>query len=66
MFRQSHDVISTGVGKTTVAVAKTESLRLVDERWLIGEAGLLLYGDRSPEQDQIGVYAELQPDIGPL
>ncbi|NNE00301.1 MAG: hypothetical protein HKN47_23530 [Pirellulaceae bacterium] len=66
VFRESHDAISTGVGRQTVAVAKNQSLRLLDERWLVGEGSLLLYGDRAPRRDQIGIYAELQPDIGPL
>ena len=66
VFRGSHDVISTGIGRETLAVASSQSIRLLDERWLVGETPLLLYGDRAPEEDQIGVYAELQPDIGPL
>ena len=66
IFRSSHDSIGNGVGKQTTTVAKTECLRLLDERWLVGEGGLMLYGDRPPERDQIGIYAELQPDIGPL
>jgi hypothetical protein len=66
VFRQSHDAVSTGVGRQTIAALASESIRLLDERWVVGEGGLLLYGDRSPEQDQIGVYAELQPDDHPL
>ncbi len=66
VFRGSHDVISTGVGKQMVSGDQTESIRLLDEKWLVGENGLMLYGDRPPEGDQIGVFAELQPDNGPL
>ncbi len=66
IFKGSHEVLSTGVGRQTLAVAMDRPIRLLDERWLVGEAGLLLYGDRAPESDQIGVYAELQPDRGPL
>lgn len=66
IFRGSHDVLSTGVGRETLAVRETDSIRLLDERWLVGEGGLLLYGDRAPKTDQIGIYAELQPDVGPL
>ncbi|MGI9472584.1 MAG: hypothetical protein ACR2NZ_13675 [Rubripirellula sp.] len=65
-FRGSHDVISTGVGRETLALAATQRIRLLDERWLVGEGSLLLYGDRAPDNDQIGIYAELQPDVGPL
>ena len=66
VFRGSHDVLSTGVGRQTQAVQQTGSIRLLDERWLVGEGALLLYGDRAPTTDQIGIYAELQPDVGPL
>ena len=66
VFRGSHQVVSTGVGRQTLAVDAARSIRLLDERWLVGGGQLLLYGDRPPEQDQIGVYAELQPDVGPL
>jgi hypothetical protein len=66
VFRGSHDVLSTGVGRETQTADQTDSLRLLDERWLVGEGGLLLYGDRAPETDQVGIYAELQPDVGPL
>ena len=66
IFRGSHDVLSTGVGRETLAVQQTDSIRILDERWLVGEGGLLLYGDRAPRTDQVGIYAELQPDVGPL
>ncbi len=66
VFRDSHDAISMGVSRETKKVAKQDSIRLLDERWVVGEGGLLLYGDKSPERDQIGIYAELQPDVGPL
>jgi hypothetical protein len=66
VFRGSHDAISMGVSRQTKTAAENESIRLLDERWVVGEAGLLLYGDRTPEGDQIGIYAELQPDVGPL
>ncbi|MFK8115430.1 MAG: hypothetical protein AB8B91_24750 [Rubripirellula sp.] len=65
-FRGSHQVIRAGVGQETLAVDQSRSIRLLDERWLVGEEGLLLYGNREPEHDQIGIYAELQPDRGPL
>ncbi len=66
IFRGSHQVVSTGVSRETIAVHSSQSIRLLDERWLVGEGSLLLYGDRPPEHDQIGVYVELQPDVGPL
>ena len=66
VFRGSHDVWSTGVGRETQSVDPPASIRLLDERWLVGEGALLLYGDRPTEIDQVGIYAELQPDVGPL
>ena len=65
-FRESHDVISTGIGQQTEFVEPDERMRVLDERWLVGEGGLLLYGNREPEEDILGVFAELQPDTGPL
>jgi hypothetical protein len=66
IFRGSHEVVSTGIGRKTYAQNSAEPIRLLDERWLVGEGSLLLYGDRAPQRDQIGVYVELQADIGPL
>jgi hypothetical protein len=65
-FRESHDVVSAGVGRQTVTLDKSSRLRLLDDKWLVGEGGLMLYGNKPPDSDQIGVYAELQPDIGTL
>lgn len=67
VFRGSHDVISTGIPrrKTSTAICD-QPMRVLDERWLVGEGSLMLYGDTGPREDQIGVYAELQPDRGPL
>lgn len=66
VFRGSHQVISSSVGRQMVAVAKSDSIRLLEEKWQVGEGGLMLYGDSAPERDQIGVFAELQPDSGSL
>ncbi len=66
VFRGSHEVVATGIGHQTFAADANASIRLLDERWLVGEGGLLLYGDRPPDRDQIGIYAELQPDTGTL
>ncbi len=65
-FRGTHDVVSTGVGRETQAADAESSIRLLDERWLVGEGSLLLYGDRPTPRDQVGIYAELQPDHGTL
>ncbi|MEM9827697.1 MAG: hypothetical protein AAF958_13985 [Planctomycetota bacterium] len=66
MFRGSHERLEAGIGTGTVQRAAGESLRLLDQRWLVGEGALLLYGDRAPVTDLKGVFAELQPDQGPL
>ena len=66
VFRASTDTITSGVGSTTIDVENGERLRLIDQRWLSGEGGLLLYGDREPPSDVDGVFVELQPDEGPL
>ena len=66
LFRKPNDAVSTGIGRQTTFAAMTENVRLLDERWQVGEAGLLLYGNREPESDVIGIFAELQPDDGPL
>jgi hypothetical protein len=65
-FRGTHDVVSTGVGRETLAVGAEGSIRVLDERWLVGDGSLLLYGDRPTQRDQLGIYAELQPDRGTL
>jgi len=66
VFRGSHDTLAAGIGRETISVPASGKLRLLDQRWLVGEGGLLLYGDKPPPRDQFGVYAELQPDNGPL
>ncbi len=66
VFRESHDVIRAGIGRQPVHVASDRSLRLLDERWLVGEGSLLLYGDAPARQDQPGIFVELQPDTTPL
>ncbi|MGV3485716.1 MAG: hypothetical protein ACO1RT_14965 [Planctomycetaceae bacterium] len=65
VLRGSHDVISGGIGKQTVVLPAGQKVRLFDERYFSGTA-LLLYGDRAPETDMVGIFAELQPDVGTL
>ena len=65
VFRGSYDVMSTGVGRQTVIRPAGDSLRILDERYFSGTS-LLLSGDDGPREDLVGVYVELQPDIGPL
>ena len=65
VFRGSHDVISAGVGRQTVTRPAGDSLRIIDQRFYAGDS-MLLYGDRGPSEDLIGVFVELQADNGPL
>lgn len=65
VFRGTHDIMSTGVGRKTVTRPNGQSLRLLDERYFSGQS-MMLYGERAPKEDLVGIYAELQPDIGPL
>ncbi len=65
VFRNSHSTLIGGVGKQTVLRPAIESIRLFEDRYISG-TGLLLYGDRPPPTDVIGIFAELQPDIGTL
>jgi len=60
VFRGSHDVISTGIGRETFVAEFGKSIRLLDERWLVDGAGLILDGGM-PRETQVGIYAELQP-----
>lgn len=61
VFRGSHDALSTGVGRQAAIMDAGQTTRILDERWLVGEGALMLYGDSGPKTDQIGIYAELQP-----
>lgn len=65
VFRGSHDVISGGVGREPLTLPCGETVRLFDERYFSGNQ-LLLHGDRAPPSDIIGIFVDLQPDIGPL
>jgi len=65
VLRGQHDVMSTGVGRQTVTRPAGQSLRILDERYFAGSS-MLLYGDRGPQEDLVGVFVELQPDHGPL
>ncbi|TWU27028.1 hypothetical protein Pla52o_08850 [Novipirellula galeiformis] len=66
IFRGTHDALRLGIGNETVRAGTSSSIRLIDDRWLAGNAGVLLYGDKPPSENQVGVFAELQPDQGPI
>ncbi|WP_153556400.1 hypothetical protein [Roseimaritima sediminicola] len=66
VFRGSHQVIRAGVDTQPIAVGPEESIRLLEDRYLVGDGAQRLYGAAPPEDDQPGVFLELQPDIAPL
>jgi len=41
-------------------VSMGQSIRLLDDRWVVGDGGVSLDGG-APKNTQVGVYAELQP-----
>jgi len=65
VFRSSRSVVSVGLPRQKSLVTDRLPIRLLDERWITGPS-LLLYGDRPPESDQVGIYAELQRADTPL
>lgn len=62
VFRGSYEVIRTGIGSQPMTCKPGQSLRLIDDRWLVDDEMRLLYGATAPPQDLPGVYLELQPD----
>ncbi|MCC9603950.1 hypothetical protein LOC67_25645 [Stieleria sp. JC731] len=66
IFRGSHDWLASGIPQTTTIRPLGQTIRLLDERVLVGEGAMMLYGDRPPNDDMIGIFAELQPDKGPI
>ena len=66
IFLGSHDWLSAGVTLQTATRPAGQSLRLLDERILVGEGAMMLYGDRPPTGEMVGIFAELQPDIGAI
>lgn len=66
VFLRSNDWLRSGVSNKTETISVGESLRLLDERVLVGEGAMMLYGDRPPDDDMVGIFAELQPDVGAL
>lgn len=66
VFRGSHDWLSSGVTRHSSTRPVGDSLRLLDERVLVGEGAMMLYGDGPPADAMLGIFAELQPDIGAI
>lgn len=67
IFTGSHDWLKSGIPReSTTHGAVGDTIRLLDERVLVGEGAMMLYGDRPPPSDLVGVFAELQPDQGSL
>lgn len=66
LFRTSTDTFRLGVGRETRAVDADQSLTLIDQRWFVGEAGLMMYGAGPPKADIDGVFGVLEADEGAL
>ncbi|QEG40764.1 hypothetical protein [Roseimaritima ulvae] len=66
VFRGSHEVLRAGVGMQATAVPADASMRLIEDRWMVGEGAQRLYGAAPPDADQPGIFLELQPDVLPL
>ncbi len=66
IFCGSHDWLGSGVTRQCSTRPIGQSLRLLDERVLVGEGAMMLYGDGPPSGEMVGVFAELQPDIGAI
>ncbi|MEM6470458.1 MAG: hypothetical protein AAF802_12955 [Planctomycetota bacterium] len=66
VFLGSHDWLRAGIPRAMQRVPAEERIRLLDERALVGEGSMMLYGDAAPSGDVIGIFAELQPDNGPI
>ncbi|MCO8125060.1 hypothetical protein NHH03_25210 [Stieleria sp. TO1_6] len=66
IFSSPREWLRSGVSNQTTTVAAGKTLRLLDERVLVGEGAMMLYGDRPPSDDMVGIFADLQPDVGPL
>lgn len=66
IFRGSHQQLRRGIDRVTVTAKLGETIRMLDQCWLVGEGALMLSGDSPSRSDQIGVYGELQPDLGTL
>lgn len=66
LFRSSTDTFRVGVGQETQTASEDETLMVIDQRWLAGESGLLMYGAGPPEADVDGIFGALQADEGAL
>ncbi len=63
VFRTPQQAISNAkVGTATVQTETTKPLRLLEDKLLVGEGGLVLYGARAPDSDTLGMFLEIQPD----
>ena len=62
----SHEWLRSGVPRKTSRSPVGQSMRLFDDRALVGEGAMMLYGDSTPRGNMIGIFAELQPDVGAI
>jgi hypothetical protein len=63
IFRGSHHAISTGEVETrTLQRPPQRPIKLLEDKWLVDESPMVLFGQRPPDTDVIGVFLEIQPD----
>lgn len=65
LFRSSQDWSSAGVSQTAELAEAGGSIRLLENRILRGEEALM-FGAKPQDQDAMGVFAQLEPDVGTL
>ena len=56
IFRGSHDWLRSGISQQTATKQVGQSIRLLDERVLVGDGAMMLYGDKPPAGDMVGVF----------
>ncbi|MEL6104835.1 MAG: hypothetical protein AAFU85_02305 [Planctomycetota bacterium] len=65
LFRSPQDWSNSGVSRIAQVADVGDSIRLLENRIIRGEEALM-FGARPKGQDAVGVFAQLEPDSGPL
>lgn len=65
LFRSPQDWSNSGVSRVAQVAEIGESIRLLENRIIQGEEAMM-FGARPKGQDAVGVFAQLEPDSGPL
>ncbi|MEO1527778.1 MAG: hypothetical protein AAFX06_20300 [Planctomycetota bacterium] len=65
LFRSPQEWSTAGVSRVAHVTDAGDFIRLVENRMIRGEEALL-FGARPRDQDAVGVFAQLEPDVGAL